>query len=199
MKSRMRIRTWWLLAALTMVCLPTSSSFAADTPEFHLARFVVATVSDCEVQSSDLFKKAAGNVTKLQLLLAKSPKDNECAQAVKAEIMLAMKVAEYLQNHGIAAIFHLEEIDDLKQQLGKARPAHGGDPFLVECVMTASNSNTNQLDVLCTATSLHGEGVIPKSWHHQKPPLDQLVDLFCVDTSENVDELCKNVQKRARR
>jgi hypothetical protein len=104
--------------------------------------------------------------------------------------MLATKVVEYLLSEGIAVIFHLDEAPDLEQQLGKIRSPNG-DPFLIHCAFIPNDSNANQLDITCTIKRLHGDCVGAKSWHHDKPPMDKLVDLFNEETSENVSKLCK--------
>jgi hypothetical protein len=198
MTSRKRIRGGWFLLAI--LCLFPLSTFAGNTLVFHLARFeYTATTSDCEDATTQLVRKAKGDVYNLQKLLSRLPKTDECAQAVQAEIMLAMKVTDYLSNHGITAVPHIDEYDDLKQQLERSTPVHGDDPFLLRCLISPISSNTSQLEVTCTAAPLHGgDNTKYKTWHREKPPLDKFVDLFCADVSQNVGNLCQNAQKTVR-
>jgi hypothetical protein len=194
MKSRVGTRLWWLVV-IAAACLPASPGFAVNRVVFHLARVdYVGGASDCENPASPiakLIKSSGGDAAQLQILLAtKLPKNDECAQRVRAEIMLATKVVEYLLSEGIAVIFHLDEAPDLEQQLGKIRSPNG-DPFLIHCAFIPNDSNANQLDITCTIKRLHGDCVGAKSWHHDKPPMDKLVDLFNEETSENVSKLCK--------
>jgi hypothetical protein len=196
MKSRAETRVWWLLATLAGLCLQAAPGLAQSARlVFHLARFeYVVPPSKCEDPTNPvlkLIKSARGDAAELQAHLASQFPDDECAQRIRAEIMLATDVVDYLQSQGIGVIFHLDKAVDLEQQLAKVK-APTDAQFLLHCVFTLNGSNANQLEVMCTIKRLNGDCVGAKSWSHPNPPLDKLVDRFNEDVSQKITTLCKN-------
>jgi hypothetical protein len=159
---------------------------------FHLARFEYVVDSKCEDPASPvskLVRSAKEDAAQLDAILASKYPNDECAQRVRAEIQLGIKVEEYVENHGIAIILHLEKADELASQLGKVRSPRD-TVFLVHCVLTPDYANANQLDVTCSIKRLDGDFFAAKSFKHPKPPLERLVDLFDEEASDNVTKLC---------